>query len=111
MTKHMTPDPREEKLPVWVQSSVASMRSTIQDLEAALTTMQGEHQESNVRILKTTSLGNIPLPKNSMVKFDNKWGEILVCHERDGRIRIQGDKAVVLRMLAGNALTVELEDA
>jgi hypothetical protein len=111
MTNHETADPRESKLPQWAQVSLASMRSTIKELEEAVAILKGEVEgDSNVRILQPSRLGDTPLPKNSMVKFANKWGHITVCHERNGQVRIQGDNVLILHMLAGNSLTVELED-
>lgn len=107
---NLTPDPREEKLPVWAREKLASLRQNVRKLEEARDVLKGEHQDSNVRLLEKTGLGHIPLPKNSMIKFANNWGHITVHHEPDGRVRIQGDNTILVRLNAGNSLTVELEN-
>lgn len=107
----LTPDRREEKLPVWVQEQFQMYRRTITDLRGEVALLKGELPDSNVMMLEKAGLGKTPLPKNAMIKFASKsWGGITVHHERDGRLRIQGDNTLILRMNAGNALTVELEE-
>lgn len=105
----MTPNPREEKLPLWARDTLLALRRAVQDAEAAVEALKGEHPGTNVRLQSRTSLVNIPLPRNSSVEFDSNWGKVLVGHEPNGLIRIQGDSKLILRMSASNALTVELE--
>lgn len=105
-----TPDPREEKLPRWVQEKFTAYRREIERLEAVVASVKGEHAGSNVRIFDKGTLKDTPLPKNSQVCFDSNWGKVIVGHDLDDRIRIQGDSKLILRMNAANALTVELDD-
>ena len=106
----LTPDPREEKLPVWVQEKLSALRIKVRDMEAVVASVRGEHEGSNVRLLGGASLKDTPLPKNSQIAFDSHWGKIAVGHDLEGRLRIQGDNTLILRMNAGNALTAELEN-
>lgn len=110
MINNLTPDPREEKLPVWVKESMASMRRTIRTLEETVAAVKGEHPGSNVRLFDKGTRHDIALPKNAHVSFDSNWGKVIVGHDLDGRVRIQGDSRLILRMNAANALTVELPD-
>ena len=106
-----TPDPREEKLPLWARDTLLALRRQVRDAEQAADAVRGAHEGSNVQLIgKTARKDNVPLPRNSYVRFDSKWGGIQVGHDLDGRIRIQGDSVLVLRMSAANALFVELED-
>lgn len=105
----LVPDPREEKLPLWARDTLLALRRNVRDMEEAVAAVKGEHEGSNVRLFDRTTLGNTPLPKNSQLAFDSNWGKIAVGHDLDGRVRIQGDSTLILRMSAGNALTVELE--
>lgn len=109
--KNLDPDPREERLPRWVQTTLASLRSDVRELKETADTLRGELPDSNVRIMHRTNLDTIPLPENAMIKFANKWGWITVHHERNGQVRIQGDSTMILHMNAGNSLNVELRDA
>lgn len=110
LNPNLTPDPREEKLPMWVRTSLLALRNNVRDLEQVAAAVKGVHEGSNVRMLSLTGItDNIPLPKDSMIKFDNKWGGITVHHTKDGGLRIQGDNTLILHMNAGNSLTVELE--
>lgn len=111
MTDAMTPDPREGKQPGWVQDTLAELRGKVRNMESEVAAVKGEHEGSNVRLVNRTSLKDTPLPPSSMVAFDSKWGKVTVHHDLDGRVRIQGDSALIVRLNAGNALTVELEDA
>jgi hypothetical protein len=104
-----TPDEREAKLPVWVRQELQNLRNTVRDLHNQVQAVKGEHAGSNVQMLDKAGLGSTPLPKGSMVKFDSNWGGITVHHDTDGRVRIQGDNTLLIRLNAGNALTVELE--
>lgn len=104
------PEEREAKLPLWAREQLQSYRSTITGLTEELALLKGELPGSNVQVLGKPGRGPLPLPKYSVVAFDNKWGRILAAHETNGRIRIQGDNTLIVRMNAGNCLTVELED-
>ena len=114
MTTHANPnltaDPREEKLPLWVRETIIALRRNVRDLEEVVAAVRGEHEGSNVQLMDKGSLKTTPLPKNSHVKFESNWGGILVGHDLDGRVRVQGDSTLILRMNASNALTVELDD-
>lgn len=110
MTTDLTPDPREEKLPVWVQESMASMRRTIRALEQSVAAVKGEYPHSNVRLFDKGNRSDTGLPRNSQVAFDSQWGKILVHHDLKGLVRIQGDSRMIVHLEASNALTVELED-
>jgi hypothetical protein len=92
-----TPDEREAKLPVWVRQELQNLRNTVRDLHNQVQAVKGEHAGSNVQMLDKAGLGSTPLPKGSMVKFDSNWGGI------------KGDNTLLIRLNAGNALTVELE--
>jgi hypothetical protein len=110
----LEPDPREPKLAVWAQDRLRAQRQRIADLEKSVEAVKGEHAGSNVRLVDfhARMLAPTPLPKDSQVEFDSKWGKVTVHHEmKGGRIRIQGDNTLVVRLQAGNALTVELEDS
>jgi len=102
-------DPREEKLPLWVREKLDHMRRTIRDLEAVVASVKGEHEGSNVHLIDRASIKRTPLPKNSQVEFNSGWGKIGVYHDLDGRVCIQGDSTIILRVNAGNSVTVELE--
>lgn len=106
----MTPDPREERLPAWVRETLHTLRVAVRDAHEIAESVKGEHAGSNVRLDMRTAAEVVPLPKNSHVEFDSKWGKITVGHTMGGQIRIQGDSRMILRMEAANALTVELED-
>ena len=114
MTEHpnpnLTPDPREEKLPMWVRESLNALRRNVRHLEESVAAVKGEHPDSNVHLLDKASLKNTDLPKNSQVAFDSHWGKVIVGHDLDGRVRVQGDNVLIVRLNAGNALTVELEE-
>lgn len=97
-------DPREAKLPLWVRDRLMHLRQEVRDLK------QVADAGSNVQLIGRTNRDTMPLPKNSHVKFESKWGNVQVGHDLDGRVRVQGDSVLILRMSAGNALTVELED-
>lgn len=45
------PDPREAKLPVWVQEQLQSYRSTITELHDTLAGLRGEHEGSKVTLI------------------------------------------------------------
>lgn len=106
----MTPDPREEKLPLWVRDTLLALRRQVRDAEQIADAVRGVHTGSNVQIVGSgTRKDNIPLPKNSHVQFDSKWGSVQIGHDLDGRVRVQGDSVLIVRLNAGNALTVELE--
>ena len=110
MTDAMAIDPRERRLPVWVQNLILVLRDTTRDAQAVADAVRGEHTGSNVRLQVRGSLEPVPLPENSYVQFDSKWGKVIVGHDLEGRIRVQGDSRMILRMNAANALAVELED-
>jgi hypothetical protein len=105
-----TPDPRETKLPVWAQEKLTAERRTVEQLREELALLRGDLPESNVRVMGKPGICNsVALPPNSSVKFDNKWGGIVVYHDQKGRIQIQGDNTLIVRLGAGNSLSVELE--
>lgn len=110
MTINQTPDPREQRLPAWARDRLMYLRREVRDLERTADTVKGEHKGSNVRLAGCANQKAVPLPKNAHVEFDSNWGKIVVGHDLNGRLRIQGDGAVILRMNAANALTVELGD-
>lgn len=105
-----SPDPREAKLPVWVQEKLAAERRTVARLREELDLLRGDIPESNVRVMGQPGISDkVNLPRNARVKFDNKWGGIEVHHEKTGRVRIQGDNTLIVRLGSGNSLSVELE--
>jgi hypothetical protein len=106
---NLTPDPREEKLPVWVRTTLHALRRDIRDLEAVAASVRGEHKGSNVEMVDMTRINRTPLPKDSMIRFANNWGGITVYHDRDGRVCVQGDNSLILHMSASNMFTVELD--
>lgn len=110
MADPMTPDPREEKQPGWVQQTLAALRGKVRDAEQIANATKGQHPGTNVRLLDKTSTTKIDLPKNSQVEFDSNWGRIIVGHELDGKVRVQGDSAVTLHPSAANSFSVELKD-
>lgn len=105
------PDPREAKLPAWVRTKLERQRLRIKDLEATVDAVKGVHAGSNVRLVDfhANNLKPTPLPKNSHVEFDCKGGKVSVGHEVNGTLSIQGSQPVVLRMLASNLFSVEVE--
>lgn len=110
MSKSMTPDLREEKLPLWARLMLTDLRGEVSDLREQVTVLRGEHVQSNVKALGGVKHTDLWLPQNTAVAFDSNWGRIQVGHDLKGLVRIQGDSSLILRMSAGNALTVELED-
>lgn len=109
MADPMTPDPRESKLPVWAQQTLDQLRLRVLDAEKTMASVKGEHPDTNVHLDVRRSRNSVGLPRNSHVTFDSKWGGIQVGHDLEGRVRIQGDSRLILRMNAANAMTVELE--
>lgn len=107
----LDPDPREEKLPAWVRKKLEDQRRWISDMEATVDAVKSEHKGSNVRLVDfhSPTLRTTPLPKNSHVEFDSNWGKFTVHHDSDGKIRIQGDNVLLMRLQAGNSFTVELD--
>lgn len=110
MADPMTPDPREERQPAWVRQVLAELRARVLDSEKAVASVRGEHPGTNVHLDVRGSRSSVGLPENSHVTFHSKWGGILVGHDLDGRVRIQGDSRLILRVNAANTFTVELED-
>lgn len=106
---NLTADSREERLPLWVRETIIALRRNVRDLEGVVASVRGEHEGSNVHLIDKASIKRTPLPKNSQVEFNSGWGKIGVYHDLDGRVRIQGDNTIILRVNAGNSVTVELE--
>jgi hypothetical protein len=106
----LTPDPREPKLAAWARARIDALRGKVRDMQAIVDAVRGEHPGSNVRIFEKTGLGKTNLPKGSMIEFDSNWGTIKVFHDLKGRICVQGDNTLLVRLEAGNTLTVELEN-
>lgn len=106
----LEPDPREEKLPLWVRENILKMRNQLRKQAETLAIAKGENPDTNVRLVGKHNYEALPLPKHAHVAFRSKWGEIQVGHALDGTVRIQGDSVLIAHLQAGNALTVELKD-
>jgi hypothetical protein len=103
------PKIREAKLPVWAQELLDSYRAKISAQHNEIAQLKGELPPSNVRIMAKMGNGHTFLPPNAMVRFDQGWGSVMVCHELDGTLRIQGDGPINIRPEATNCVHVRLE--
>jgi hypothetical protein len=102
-------DPREDKLPKWAQDQLTTLRRQAAELEQVVTTLQGEHPGSNVRVGGGNSRTNLPLPRNAYIDFKGQFGWISVYHDRDGQVCVQGERPVILTMTAANRFKIKLE--
>ncbi len=103
------PEEREQKLPQWAQYLLLDMRREMRALRSTLDATKGDHPDSNVKLWGTTVGEHVDLRKNSHISFKMEAGNVQVYHERNGRLRVQGDYRLVVYPEASNALSVELE--
>jgi hypothetical protein len=103
------PQTREANLPIWARELLDSYRTKISEQTKEIALLKGELPPSNVRVLAKIGNGHTPLPKNAMVRFDQSWGSVMVCHELDGTLRIQGDGPINIRPEASNCVHVRLD--
>lgn len=108
-------DPREPKLPKWAQDQLSSLRRKLSEAEAANAELRGIIPVTNTFVANYTRK-DTPLPNNARITFmpngdeGNVRQSVMAYIEQNGRIRIQGDYALIVRPGASNSLTVELEN-
>ena len=75
----LNPDPREVKLPQWTRNLLQTLRAEVRTGHNELQAMKHAVGETNVWISGGPTLEDLPLPKNSKIRFRiNKDDEIVV---------------------------------
>jgi len=111
-----TPDPREAKLPKWAQESLSGLRRELASAERRVDALRGRNPGTNTFLLDYGTLQDFTLPRNARIDFrlevpgiQHARTAIQVYIEQTGRLRVQGDSALLVHPSASNSLTLELE--
>jgi hypothetical protein len=107
------PDPRESRLPKWAQEELHRLRRDLAAECQQVEELKGNIPDSDTFVIDYLR-SNAPLPRGSRIGFyprpdsDHLRQQIQVYCE-SGRLRVQGDYALIVRPCASNSLTIELE--
>lgn len=107
------PDPREAKLPKWVQEELRVLRRKLSDEQAAREELRGNIPDANV-FVRDYLRNDRPLPVDARVAFhltpdDGRVRNSVSVHIENGKLRIQGDCMILVRPTSGNSLTIEMD--
>lgn len=107
------PDPRESRLPKWAQAELQRLRRELDAERQQVEELKGNIPDSDTFVLDYLR-SNAPLPRGSRIGFypkpdnDHLRQQIQVYCEA-GKLRVQGDYALIVRPSASNTLTIEME--
>jgi hypothetical protein len=111
----MMTDPRESKLPKWVQDTLAGLRRELATERKRVAMLKYEVGETDTRIRDYSNLKDLPLPKGSVVAFDMPEGDyptrqqVQVYITERGTLHVQGDYGLVIHPRASNSFDIAIE--
>lgn len=106
-------DPREVKLPKWAQEELSRLRRELHVSQQTIEELKWNNPGSDTFLIDY-GRKDAPLPKNSRIGFhlrpdDGRSREQIQVYTEYGKLRVQGDYALIVRPTASNCFTVELE--
>lgn len=114
MTDRYAPDPREPKLPKWVQEEIRVLRMRLREADRHIEELRANNPDSNVQVMDYQR-GNWNLPNGAVVEFTvretphGRQNVIRVNVASDGRLYLNGDYSLNIHPQASNCFYVALE--
>lgn len=108
-------DPRESKLPKWVQETLHGLRRELATERKRVAMLKHDVGETDTFIRDYANLKDLPLPRGSVVAFDMPEGEYRTRHQVQvyltdrGTLHVQGDYALTVHPRASNAFDIAVE--
>lgn len=108
-------DPREERLPRWVQEKLSSLRMEVNVQARIIAELKAEIPETNTFVSDYVR-GDTPLPPNARIDFvlgDDSRADmsrkVQVYISQEGVLEIQGGRTLAVEPRASNSLRIRLD--
>jgi hypothetical protein len=106
-------DPREARLPKWAQEELRALRYRLTVELQAIEELKGNNPDSDTFLIDYGRKDS-PLPRGSRIGYhlepdDGQVRQQIQVYVESGKLRVQGDYSIVVRPVASNCLTIEME--
>lgn len=106
-------DPREARLPKWAQEELRALRYRLTVELKVIEELKGNNPDSDTFLIDY-GRKDTPLPEGARVGYhlepDNgRSRHQIQVYTEHGKLRVQGDYSIVVKPIASNCLTIEME--